>query len=68
MATHIPAGTPVEIEDPSRTPANFTKATIVPKPAGWFAPNQHEQFHWVRYDNGCIVPVRDWHVRVLLTT
>jgi hypothetical protein len=63
--TRIPTGTTVEIEDPSRDPANFAKAVVVAKPRDMIAPNRHEQFHWVRYDNGCVVPVRDWRVRVL---
>lgn len=60
----LAVGDRVEIEDAARRPENFTKATLVERPADRFAPNDHEAWVWVKHDGtGDICPVREWHVR-----
>ena len=63
MTEQIPAGTVVEVNDRAN---NFQYAVAVDQPSGRsaFEPVEGETV-WVRYDNGCVVPVADCYVRAL---
>jgi hypothetical protein len=63
MTEPIPAGTVVEVTD--RQSNTFQYAAVVDQPADWDAPNDDEDWVWVRYGNGCTGPKREYHVRAL---
>lgn len=63
--TAIPTGVIVEVTD--RGSNKYEYAVVVEQPADRFPPSDNETFVWVRYDNGCVVPVRDYYVRSLTT-
>lgn len=63
MRTDLTTGTFVEVTD--RGSNNFQYAVVVDQPEDQVTPNDHETFVWVRYDNGCIVPIREYYVSAL---
>lgn len=64
MRTDLKPGTVVEVTERGRN--HFQYAVVVDQPAdrSVFEPDKGEPV-WVRYDNGCIVPVREYYVRAL---
>jgi len=60
MTTDIKPGTIVEV-----TESGY--AVVVEPGPDQLPPNSHDAFIWVRYDNGCIVPKREYYVRPLTT-
>jgi hypothetical protein len=64
MRTDLKPGTVVEVTD--RGSNNFQYAAVVDQPAGRsaFEPDNGKTV-WVRYDNGCTVPIADYFVRAL---
>lgn len=61
MTQHIPAGTIVDVVRIDEA----SYAVVVDQPDDMPAPNDHETFIWVRYDNGCVVPIRDRYIHKL---
>lgn len=63
--TFLP-GLYVRIQETDRKPANYPAAIVVEQPADSVPPEGDERWVWVRYGNGCVVPVRQH--RVLAST
>jgi hypothetical protein len=59
----VPDGTVVEVLDAGSSKPDY--ALVVEQPTDAPAPNDHETFVWVRYANGCVVPVRAYRVYVV---
>lgn len=55
--------TVVEVTDRGTDTPQY--ATRTKRPVGASEPDDAEVYVWVRYDNGCVVPIREYHVRVL---
>ena len=67
LTVSMPAGTAVEIQDNGTGGSGpaFQSAVVVDQPRGNYPPNKDDVFIWVRYTNDCVVPVREYYVRVL---
>lgn len=63
MRSDLAAGTFVEVTDCGSN--NFQYAVVVDQPEDTPPPNDHDAFVWVRYDNGCVVPIREYYVSAL---
>ena len=61
--TDLNPGAIVEVSYPGETRIEY--AVIAARPAGHIPPNDTETFVWVRYDNGCVVPIREPQIGVL---
>ncbi len=57
MTTTIKAGSIVEVVESGRSKGQF--AVVVEKPADAYFDHDVEPRVWVRYDNGCVAPVRE---------
>jgi hypothetical protein len=60
MRTDLQPGAIVEVTDRGSDKAQY--AVVVNKPANFEAPNDTDTFVWVRYENGCVVPIREYYV------
>lgn len=64
MTTKIALGSIVEVTDRGTGKTQF--AVVIPAPADSYVLAEHgEPVVWIRYDNGCEVPVREYFVRAL---
>jgi hypothetical protein len=63
MTAQIPTGTVVEAAQSAADNPQY--AVVVDQPEDTPDPNDHDAFVWVRYDNGCVVPIREYYVSAL---